>query len=245
MKQPLKPPAEIAKTTAVAKSAPPWPPQEKVKELASILDSMQADAEAMLKLDEQLGEATNDLDRRRIIQQVGKVIEHFEMTGGRACFKSGHLQKLWNECHPKSWWFKGTPAFSQIAKMIAVLMGSFPTSKIPEPEIFVRVLLDDVMELTPSFVEMESTCRQLRTTKTFMPAISEVLRELEAQQNLWNRREHTCSIIEEFYDDLCNAVANARVAAAAAVPMIENRRDMPMAPVSSPEAVKVDDDKGS
>ena len=40
--------------------------------------------------------------------------------------------------------------------MITILMGSFPTAKIPEPEIFVRVLMDDVMALDPSFVEMES-----------------------------------------------------------------------------------------
>ena len=114
-------------------------------------------------------------------------------------------------------------------------------SKIPEPEIFVRFLLDDVLELTPSFVEMESTCRQLRTTKTFMPAISEVLKELETQQKLWNRREHTSSIIEEFYDDLYEAVGNARPAAVT-VPLIENRKDLPMAPVSSPDAVEVEDD---
>ena len=53
--------------------------------------------------------------------------------------------------------------------MITILMGTFPTSKIPEPEIFVRALMDDVMALDPSFVEMESTCRELRKTKKFMP----------------------------------------------------------------------------
>ena len=67
-------------------------------------------------------------------------------------------------------------------------MGSFPTSKIPEPEIFVRALMDDVMALDPSFVEMESTCRELRKTKKFMPSISEVIEELEKQQELWDRR---------------------------------------------------------
>ena len=129
--------------------------------------------------------------------------------------------------------------------MIAVLMGYSPTSKIPDPEIFVRMLLDDVMAMAPRFVEMESACRALRKTKTFMPAISEVLKELETQQKLWNHRESTIEIIQGFYDDLCDEVANAKVAAAAAVPMIENRKDMPMAPVSSPDAVEVEDDEGA
>ena len=74
--------------------------------------------------------------------------------------------------------------------MIAVLMGSFPTSKIPDLEIFVRARLDDVMALAPRFVEMELTCRALRKTKTFMPAIAEVIKELEKQQKLWASRGH-------------------------------------------------------
>ena len=74
------------------------------------------------------------------------------------------------------------PVYSEVARMITILMGSFPTSKIPEPEIFVRVLMDDVMALDPSFVEMESTCRELRKTKKFMPSVSEVIEELEEQQ---------------------------------------------------------------
>ena len=124
----------------------------------------------MLKLHELLGEATNDFSRRRIIQQLEKVIEHFAVTGGRASFKSGRLQKIWTECHPKSWESKdgGGPVYGELAKMVAILMGSFPISKISEPEIFVRVLLDDLMELRPSFVEMESTSRQLRTKNKFM-----------------------------------------------------------------------------
>ena len=81
--------------------------------------------------------------------------------------------------------------------MIAILMGSFPTSKIPEPEIFVRVLMDDVMALDPSFVEMESTCRELRKTKKFMPSVSEVIEELEEQKKLWDRRSDVVWYLEE------------------------------------------------
>ena len=81
-----------------------------------------------------------------------------------------------------------SPVYSEVAKMITILMGCFPTSKIPEPEIFVRALMDDVMALDPSFVEMESTCRELRKTNKFMPTISEVIEKLEEQQELWVRR---------------------------------------------------------
>ena len=95
--------------------------------------------------------------------------------------------------------------------MIAVLMGSFPTSKIPEPEIFVRVLMDDVMALDPSFVEMEATCRHLRKTKKFMPSVSEVIETLEEQKKLWDRRSDVVWFMEEWYDDL-PAIAKAKAA---------------------------------
>jgi len=168
----------------------------------------------MLKLHELLGEATNDFSRRRIIQQLEKVIEHFAVTGGRASFKSGRLQKIWTECHPKSWESKdgGGPVYGELAKMVAILMGSFPISKISEPEIFVRVLLDDLMELRPSFVEMESTSRQLRTKNKFMPSISEVVEALEKQKKLWGRRYGTMEVLPDLYDDLCAKVAQAKAA---------------------------------
>ncbi len=140
-----------------------------------------------MKLDERLGTAS-PATRKWIVQEAERVIDDFVKTGAHHCFKSGRLQKLWDECcWPESWWLEGRdgPAYTEVTKMIAVLMGSFPTSKIPDPEIFVRVLLDDVMALAPRFVEMESTCRALRKTKTFMPAIAEVIKELEKQQKLW------------------------------------------------------------
>ena len=237
MKTPSSQPSETAKTadTAVAKPAPPLPTEKMVKDLAAMLDGMHAEAEAMLKLHEQLGEATRDSSRRLIIQQAEKVLEHFEKTGGKGCFKSGRLQKIWTECHPESWWSKdgGVPAYSQVAKMVTILMGSFPTSKIPEPEIFVRVLLNDLMELSPSFVEMESTCRQLRKKNKFMPSISEVVEALKKQKKLWGRRSTTMEVIQELYDDLCAKVAQAKAA--------DEREDGPR-DSQMPNAVEVEDD---
>ena len=178
-------------TTAVAKPAKPaapWPSPDKVKDLAGMLDRLHSYAEAMSKLAAQLEEGTI-FTRRRILQEAEKVLEAFATTGWKNSLKSGHLQKFWDECFPESWWSdSGSPAYSQVARMITILMGSFPTSKIPEPEIFVRALIEDVMEFDPSFVVLESTCRQLRKTQKFMPSISEVIEALQEQQKLWRRR---------------------------------------------------------
>src|SRR6185312_9263470 len=97
----------------------------------------------------------NDYTRPQIIKQAERLQERLEAISHR--FKD--MQKDWDECCPESWYVdrekSNRPVYSEVAKMITILMGSFPTSKIPEPEIFVRALMDDVMELDPSFVEME------------------------------------------------------------------------------------------
>ena len=169
--------------------------------------------EAMMKVDERLGEA-NDYTRKQIIQEAERVIEGFEMMGGHTASRADACKKQWEECSPESWWPEDSdhPVYGEVARMIAILMGSFPTSKIPEPKIFVRVLIDDVMALDPSFVEMEATCRHLRKTKKFMPSISEVIETLEEQKKLWDRRSDVVWFMEEWYDDLRPAIAKAKAA---------------------------------
>ncbi len=171
------------------------------------------DLQAMIKMDERLGQAS-DFTRKQIIQEAKRVVEEFEILGGHRSLKSGRLKKLWDECSPESWWPEDRehPVRAEVAKMIAILMGSFPTSKIPEPEIFVPALLDDVMALDPTFVEMEATCRHLRKTKKFMPSISEVIETLEEQKVLWDRRSDAVWFMEEWYDDLCAEIARAKAA---------------------------------
>ena len=208
------------KLTAVAKPAvvAPWPTQQKVKNLAEILDRRYADYQAMQKLAERLETTTQEWARKPLIQEAQKVIELFEAGGGRHAIKDGRLEKLWDACCPESWWLE-RQRHSRLWRSghddYCPHMGSFPTAKIPEPEILVPVLLDDVMAMTASFVEMESTCRQLRKTKKFMTSVSEVIETLEEQQKLWHRRSIMAWCIEEYYNDLCAEVAKAKAAEAA------------------------------
>lgn len=198
------------KTAAVTKLAP-WPTQEKVKDLAADADRYYSLLEEVVKVSEKLSEA-NDYTRKQIIERAEMVQKRLERISHR--FKD--MQKEWDECHPNSWLVKpeesNRPVYSEVAKMITILMGSFPTAKIPEPEIFVRALMDDVMALDPSFVEMESTCRELRKTNKFMPSISEVIEELEKQQELWDQRSDVVWFLEEWYEDLPKQIASAKAA---------------------------------
>jgi hypothetical protein len=241
------PPETATPTTAVAKPAPAasWPTPEKVRMLAELLDRNYPDYQAILKSLGQLKKATA-FTRKSIIREAEKIIDHFEKTGGQHGARDGCLQKRLYACCPQGWWPEdcdGSPARGEVAKMIAVLMGSFPTSKIPEPTIFVPVLLEDVMALNPDFLEMEATCRALRTSKKFMPSISEVIEELEKQKKLWDRRYDVAENLEYFYNELRTAIACAKqVEAVPAIPVIEHSKVAPVAPVApidTPAAVNI------
>jgi len=91
---------------------------------------------------------------------------------------------------------------SQVSKVLAIFMGSFPTSNIKQPQIFTMQLLEDVMEREPSYAVLESTCLELRTTLKFMPSIAEFVGELDKQKKQWSEREGAHWLAVETYDEL-------------------------------------------
>lgn len=83
----------------------------------------------------------------------------------------------------------------EIAKQMAGLLACFPGNREP---IFGRVLCEDVGALQPSIGGLESACRSLRRTCTFMPVIAEVIEAVQlaegrfgyARRNMVRIREH-------------------------------------------------------
>jgi len=202
-------PAPI-KTAAVTNLPPPWPSQQKLTKLAETLDRRHSLVEQAWKVNDKL-EKSSDYNRHEIIEWAERVQKRIERISDT--FKD--MQKEWEECHPASWLVdpeENRPVYSEVARMITILLGSFPSAKIPEPEIFARLLIEDVMALEPSFVELESTCRELRKTKKFMPTISEVIEEFEKQQELWDKRWAGVFVLEEWHTLLPEQIAKAKVA---------------------------------
>lgn len=74
-----------------------------------------------------------------------------------------------------------------VSKMLAYLVGSFPTSNLPNATVFTQAMLNDVMALDPEFVVLEAACRNLRKTQRFMPAICELIEEIEKQDGIWRK----------------------------------------------------------
>jgi hypothetical protein len=190
-----------------------WPTQKKIRLLAESLDdivSAEADIAAAIN---KLASIPSD----PALLEAAKREANFYNRGIRTEIASGDVSKLRKECIPTGWRDdEGEVQQPEIAMMVAKLVGSFPTSNIPDPKVFVRVLIEDVMACNPSFVVFDSACRKLRAELKFMPSIAEVMAEIESQNCTWRKRFSALDYIEYYYERLFKLIAESEVAVAAA-----------------------------
>jgi hypothetical protein len=72
---------------------------------------------------------------------------------------------------------------------VSMLVGSFPNANPSDPEVYVKMLIEEVMAfecLTVTYLEL--AFRSIRRSAKFLPTISEVLEELKKQEDLWDKR---------------------------------------------------------
>ena len=223
----------------VAQPAGTWPSQFTIRRCANALDKL-------VEHYGQMGDVLKKLQDRPVaaddVDRANKVARRYEQHIARQ--KIAEHQELLNECEPDTWSDEnGSANKSEVAKMLAILMGSFPTSNLPDAGVFVNMLLEDVMATGsvvagPAFYILESACRELRITKTFMPAIAEVIAAIKDQEAAWDRRLNALDRIEETYDELVAATdaAEKKIEARRRSKAIENKPSSPMEPVVSVSA---------
>jgi hypothetical protein len=195
-----------------------WPAQKKIRLLADSFDEIVSVQEDIVAAGKKLAQSPSD---PALLERAKEEANYYDRRF-RTQIASGELAKLKKECSPKGWWDDDDEVQQpEIAMMVAKLVGSFPTSNIPDPKVFVRVLIEDVMACNPSFVVFDSACKKLRTELKFMPSVAEVVAEIERQDRMWDKRFFALSGIEYRYGDLVKLIAESEVAVAAA----EERRE--------------------
>jgi hypothetical protein len=161
-----------------------WPTQRQIKDEAYVLDGFVESSKRM----------TRALDGLRYpsktaLDEAKNARDHFEITGRKGSAMARSRDDWIDPSEPPDWRDEdGDVQRAQVSKMLAIFMGSFPTSNIKQPQIFTMQLLDDVMEREPSYAVLESTCRALRRTQKFMPSIAEFVAELDKQEDEWGAR---------------------------------------------------------
>jgi hypothetical protein len=175
----------------------PWPTQGEINALANRLDSIV-----------RFGKRFDSITKHNVREKLGELQRHiddFERGGGKRTmieYAQGQnsLEPEPDEWRDEEWRVQR----SAVSKMLAFLVGSFPTSNLPDARVFTIVMLDDVMALEPSFAELECACRKLRQSQKFMPSISEIVAEVKDQKKAWDRRFSALDCIEDSYN---NAIA--------------------------------------
>jgi hypothetical protein len=161
-----------------------WPTQRQIKDEAYVLDGFVESSKRMTRALDGL-----KYPSKTALDEAKNARDYFEITGRKGSAITRSRDDWINPSEPPDWRDEdGDVQRAQVSKMLAIFMGSFPTSNIKQPQIFTMQLLDDVMEREPCYAVLESTCRELRRTQKFMPAIAEFLAELDKQEEEWDAR---------------------------------------------------------
>ncbi len=76
----------------------------------------------------------------------------------------------------------------EIGEHVALLLGSFPCSNAPDPAVYTRMMVEEVITAAPSLIPLDAACRSLRRTHRWPPAIAKVLATISVETKSWGHR---------------------------------------------------------
>jgi len=100
---------------------------------------------------------------------------------------------------------RATP--EQIQEQLALLLGAFSASNTPDPMVYSRMMLNEVLAAEPSVIALTMGCSELRRTLRWPPSIADVLVAIREQQMRWQYRLGCASVIA---DDHAEALSKLR-----------------------------------
>jgi hypothetical protein len=107
-----------------------------------------------------------------------------------------------------------------VSEQVSMLIGSFPNANPSSPEMYARILIEEIVAANPSASGLEATCRQIRRTATWLPTVAELLKVLREQMEFWaDRLGTTTDDVEYWCEEAAKKIAafEARSKEAAAV----------------------------
>ena len=76
----------------------------------------------------------------------------------------------------------------QVQEQLALLLGAFPSSNTPDPMVYSRMMLNEVMAAEPSVITLTMACSKLRRTLQWPPSIADVLKAIREEEACWKYR---------------------------------------------------------
>ena len=87
----------------------------------------------------------------------------------------------------------------QVQEQLTLLLGAFPSSSTPDPMVYSRMMLNEVMAAEPSVIALTMACSKLRRTLQWPPSIAEVLKTIREQEACWQYRLRCASAMTNEY----------------------------------------------
>jgi hypothetical protein len=83
----------------------------------------------------------------------------------------------------------------QIQEQLALLLGAFPSSNTPDPMVYSRMMLNEVLAAEPSAIALTMACSKLRRILQWPPSIADILKAIREQETCWQYRLRCVSAI--------------------------------------------------
>jgi hypothetical protein len=170
---------------------------------AADLDELVKDNKEMESFTEQLQEYVDD-------EFKGKTIEGWMLAGAQRYLaidfktKQAKCEEFRKIFDPDSlydrdpnvhWKIKRSVVNARLAQFVDSFLNQKPS------EYFLQLLLEEVITMSPSNIELEGACRQLIRSKPFY-AISEMRAALKEQTSLWGERWSAVEVVDNTQEEL-------------------------------------------
>ena len=76
----------------------------------------------------------------------------------------------------------------EIGEHIALLLGSFPYGNVPDPDVYTRMMIEEIAAVGPSIMVVDSACRSLRRSLRWLPSIAQALETIALETKRWEER---------------------------------------------------------
>jgi ABC-type Fe3+-citrate transport system substrate-binding protein len=98
----------------------------------------------------------------------------------------------------------------QIQEQLALLLGAFPSSNTPDPMVYSRMMLNEVLAAEPSVIALTMACSELRRTLQWPPSIADVLKAIREQEMRWQYRLRCASAIVDDHAEALSKLLERR-----------------------------------
>jgi hypothetical protein len=84
----------------------------------------------------------------------------------------------------------------QIQEQLTLLLGAFPSSNAPDPMVYSRMMLNEVVAAAPSVIAITMACSELRRTLQWPPSVPDVLKAIREQEMRWRYQLRCASRVD-------------------------------------------------